>query len=218
MTVKVHTLSSAQYGITSVFFNEPEQLDALRLRILKPWHASLKRNSCLRIWSMGCATGAEGWSLAMAVAEFLPDWQRLDIRILATDTDAGLVASAQQGQFDEALLAGLTPAQLGRWFKPRSRQGNQAGCKVQPELAAIVRHAVFDPSAKLSFTGPIDAIFCRNGMTDWDVDLQQRMLNNFAVLQPRRGLVCFGSNERHLQLDAGYSRIGRGLYLRNEVV
>lgn len=218
MVVRVQPQTAAQYGITSVFFHEPEQLEALRLRVLQPWYASLKRNSCLRIWSMGCATGAEGWSLAMAVAEFLPDWQRLDIRILVTDTDPGLVASAQQGQFDEALLAGLTPAQMGRWFKPRSRLGNQAGCKIQPELAAIVRHAVFDPSAKVSFTGPIDAIFCRNGMIDWDADLQQRMLSNFVALQPRRGLVCFGTNERHLQLDAGYQRIGRGLYLRSEVV
>jgi len=203
-------------GVISPFAMEAEHIEALRTQVLAPWMAAHKRNACLRLWSMSCATGAEALSLAMAVVEALPDWQRLDIRILATDVDAGLVALAQRGLFDEAQLAGLSGPLQARWFKPRARHGASRLCKVQPELTALIRYAVLDPQAKLPFSGPIDAIFCRNSMAYWEPGLQQHMLASFAALQPRRGLVCFGANERHLLPDAGYRRLGRGLFQRVE--
>lgn len=203
-------------GVVSPFSIEPEHIEALRTQVLAPWLATHKRNACLRLWSMSCATGAEALSLAMVVVEALPDWQRLDIRILATDVDAGMVAQAQRGVFDETHLTGLSPALQARWFKPRARNGASRLCKVQPELTALIRYAVLDPQAKLPFSGPIDAIFCRNSLAYWEPDLQQQMLVSFKLLQPRRGLLCLGANERHLQPDSSYRRLGRGLFHRSE--
>lgn len=216
MSITAAATTERLAGVVSPFSIEPEHIEALRSAVLAPWLAAHKRNACLRLWSMSCATGAEALALAMVVVEALPDWQRLDIRILATDVDAGLVALAQRGMFAEAQLAGLSAPLQARWFKPRSRQGASRLCKVQPELAALIRYAVLEPKARLPFNGPIDAIFCRNSMAYWESDLQQQMLANFAVLQPRRGLLCLGANERHLLPDAGYRRLGRGLFQRLE--
>jgi chemotaxis protein methyltransferase CheR len=216
--MKLHAAATAERlsGVVSPFSIDYEHIDALRTHVLAPWLAAQKRNACLRLWSMSCATGAEALALAMAVVEALPDWQRLDIRILATDVDAGLVSSAQRGIFDESQLAGLSATLQARWFKPRARHGASRLCKVQPELTALIRYGVLEPQAKLAFSGPIDAIFCRNSLAYWEPGLQQHMLATFAGLQPRRGLLCLGANERHLLPDAGYRRLGPGLFKRIE--
>ena len=214
MSISAVAKSERLSAVVSPFSIESEHIEALRTQVLAPWLAAHKRNACLRLWSMSCATGAEALSLAMAVVEALPDWQRLDIRILATDVDAGLVAQAQRGLFDEAQLTGLSPAMQLRWFKPRARHGASRLCKVQPELLSLIRYAVFEPQVKLPFSSPIDAIFCRNSMAYWESGLQQTMLASFVDLQPRRGLLCLGADERHLQPDSSYRRLGRGLFQR----
>jgi chemotaxis protein methyltransferase CheR len=147
------------------FFRDAPIMEEFALRILpsliRERRAQGRRS--LRIWSAGCCTGEEPYSLAMLVDQALPDRAEWAVAIVATDINPRFLERAREGRFAEWSFRGVTGGIKGRYFK-RTPDGR---FHISPHIRAMVRFAEFnlareDWSAAVEAPGDNDVIFCRN--------------------------------------------------------
>lgn len=147
------------------FFRDPGMFAALRQDILPSLireraAAGIRR---IRIWSAGCSTGEEAYSVAITLARVLPDLGGWDARVIATDINAGALAYAANGIYPERAFRGRPPDAKGRFFT-RDPEGRY---HVSPSIKSLVTFARLNlaaPSlpAGMPEAGAVDVIFCRN--------------------------------------------------------
>jgi chemotaxis protein methyltransferase CheR len=171
-------LNEITIGETSFFRNQP-QLDALR-RIVIPNILQAKSNlpiRRLRIWSAGCSTGEEPYTLRMLLAEeaagLLKDWST---EILATDLNERSLAHAQEGVYGSYSTRNLAPIYRNKYFLPQ-------GDKLQ--VNALVRSNIsfsrlnLSDDSRMTFMKSMDAIFCCNVLIYFDLASKRRVIQHF---------------------------------------
>ncbi len=172
------------------FFRDPEMFEYLREKVLPQVIEDARTHGELRIWSAGCATGEEAYSLAILVAETLGD--RLDgliVRIFATDLDADAIAFARRAIYPASALAAIPPEMVERYF---SRSDGAY------EVRKIIRSMVVLGQHDLAQRAPfprIDVIFCRNVLIYFTSELQKRALQLFAFSLRDNGYLVLGKAE-----------------------
>lgn len=144
------------------FFRYPSVFEALRGTVLKEMHARKFWESprTLRVWSAGCATGEEAYSIAITLVEALMFVEAWDIEILATDISASALRHAERGVYAGRSLAALTPEQLDAHF---TRAPGADYWQVRPRIRKLVRFAPMN-LAQPVYAGRMDLIFCMNVM------------------------------------------------------
>ncbi len=198
----------------TAFFREHHHFDYLREQILAPLAADPRAARRVRIWSAGCSTGEEAYSIAMTVIEALPDLARWDIRILATDLDSEVLARARAGSYASERMRGMDPERLERFFTER-RSGAAVTYQVVPEIAALITFKQLNLMHNLPMKGPLDAIFCRNTVIYFDKDTQRDLFRRIATLQQSGDKLFLGHSESLFQVSDDYTLIGRTVYGRN---
>jgi two-component system CheB/CheR fusion protein len=173
------------------FFRDPELYDSLRTTILPELIAQARRRDReLRIWSAGCATGEEAYSLAILVAEVLGhelgDW---NIRIFSTDLDAEAINFARQGVYSAAAVEGLPDEILARYF---TREDDVY--QIRKHVRALTVFGQHDLGQRAPFPR-IDLVVCRNVLIYFTQELQRRALQLFAYSLRDRGLLVLGKAE-----------------------
>lgn len=150
----------------------------------------------LRIWSAGCSTGQEAYSLAMLVAESRPQLGDRPVEILGTDLSLEVLTRAREGLYTQfEVQRGLPIAQLVRHFR---RDG--AGWRISEALRAMVswrRCNLLDPLAPL---GRFDVVFCRNVLLYFDQPTRSQVLEQIAGMLAPDGLLYLGGAETVLGL------------------
>ncbi|WP_126975716.1 CheR family methyltransferase [Frigidibacter oleivorans] len=174
----------------SQFFREPHHFALLRDRVLPPLVARARSGGRIRIWSAGCAAGQEAFSIAATLAGLLPDPDRHDIRILATDIDPHVLALARAASYDAADLAPVPP-DLRRWFET-----TDGGAGPGRSLREIVSFRELNLHAPWPMAGRFDVIFCRNVTIYFDVEAQHRLWQRFATALSPEGWLFIGHSER----------------------
>jgi chemotaxis protein methyltransferase CheR len=197
----------------TAFFREKHHFDYLRDQLLLPLRADDRGNRRLRIWCSAASTGEEPYSIAMTVAEAIPDWQRWDIRILATDLDTNVLAHAEGAVYTEDRVRDLPRALLGKYFE-RSGQDGDARLRVRPELARMVTFRQLNLIKPLPMGGPLDAIFCRNVIIYFDKDTQRQLFTRVAPLQRPGDLLFLGHSESLLKVSDAWRLVGKTVYQR----
>ena len=195
------------------FFRENHHFEYFRQHVLAPMAEGASRRRRLRVWSAACSTGEEPYSIAMTIAETIPDWQKLDIKILATDLDTDVLARAASGLYSEDRVRGLAPRRLATFFKPATDHGRQAH-KFDPQLASLISFRQLNLMHALPMRGPIDAIFCRNVIIYFDKDTQRELFTRIAPLQPTDALLFLGHSESLFKVSDAYDLIGKTIYRR----
>ncbi len=198
----------------TAFFRERHHFDYLREQVLAPIAADPRATRRVRIWSAGCSTGEEPYSIAMTVAEAVPDLPRWDIRILATDLDSDVLARARAGVYAAERVRGVGPERLERFFSER-REASTPSYQVAPELAALITFKQLNLMHNLPMKGPLDAIFCRNTVIYFDKDTQRELFGRIAALQRPGDKLFLGHSESLFQVSSDYTLIGRTVYRRN---
>ncbi|WP_210495853.1 CheR family methyltransferase [Microvirga antarctica] len=147
------------------FFRYVEQFAALREVILPEIIARKRGEKRLRIWSAGCATGAEAYSIAILLTELLgEDLANWRVRIIGTDINETFLETARRARFGQWALRSLTPAEKSAYFVPAAER---AQWQLRPEFRSLVgfeRHnllSLLDGTSPLQFT-EFDLILCRN--------------------------------------------------------
>jgi chemotaxis protein methyltransferase CheR len=195
------------------FFREAHHFDYLREQLLQARAADRHGSRRVRIWSAGCSSGEEAYSLAMTVVEAIPDLRPWDIRILATDLDSDVLARAQRGVYPADRVRTLSPQRLARFFvEQRGRDG--PSYEVAPELAALITFRQLNLMHHLPMKGPLDAIFCRNVVIYFDKDTQRELFARIAYLQRPGDLLFLGHSESLFKVSESYTPIGKTVYRR----
>ncbi|MEH2326509.1 MAG: CheR family methyltransferase [Nostoc sp.] len=153
----------------------------------------------LRLWSAGCSTGEEAYSLAILVKELLPDNQIWDILILATDINQPAIALAQQGIYSEWSFRTTTPEIKSRYFRSHKK-----GWKIDPAIRAMV---TFKPGNLMQDNYPayassihdFDLIICRNVFIYFDFKAIAQIIDKFYCSLTPGGFLLAGHTELHGQ-------------------
>jgi chemotaxis protein methyltransferase CheR len=195
------------------FFREPHHFQYLREHLLAPLAAAGQRTRRLRIWSAGCSTGEEPYSIAMTVRETLLDPGSYDVRILATDLDSEVLARARRGVYPLERTGNLSPQRLQRFFTERQEAGGVCR-QIAPEVAALVTFKQLNLIHALPMRGPLDAIFCRNVVIYFDKETQRELFARIARLQRPGDLLFLGHSESLFKVCDSYALIGKTIHRR----
>ena len=195
------------------FFREPHHFQYLRDHLLAPIIAARRGERRLRIWSAGCSTGEEPYSIAMTLLETLPDPDRWDVRILATDLDSEVLARARRGMYPAERTATVSPERLRRFFI-ECPEATGSWRQIAPEVAALVTFKPLNLIHALPMRGPLDAIFCRNVVIYFDKDTQRELFTRMARLQRPGDLLFLGHSESLFKVCDSYALIGKTIHRR----
>lgn len=151
-------------GETYFFRNKP-QFDALRFQIFPAIVAQRRRQNqkYLRVWSAGCATGEEPYSIAMLLRDLLPDWREWSLFILATDINQSVLDTARAGRYRSSSFRMETPLDLKqRWFEERN--GSYILDPLIRQMVTFRQLNLVDDSYpnQATFTVGHDVLLCRN--------------------------------------------------------
>ena len=120
------------------FFRENHHFEYLATKVLPELILKNKESKRLRIWSAGCSTGEEAYSIAMILKESLLDFEEWDVKILATDLDANVLTHAAKSVYQADSIIDMDEARLSKWFK-YGRNEHVDQVKVKDELQDIIR-------------------------------------------------------------------------------
>lgn len=187
---RMNMLAALTTNLTK-FFREPHHFEHLKTKLLPDLIQRAKMGGRVRIWSAGCSTGQEPYSIALTVLDVLPDAVKLDVKILATDIDPNVVAKAKEGIYSNEEVQPVPANLREKWMKKHPR-GWQAG----ENMKALVTVKQLNLMSTWPMKGPFDAIFCRNVVIYFDEQTQARMWSRFAQLVPEGGRLYVGHSER----------------------
>jgi two-component system, chemotaxis family, CheB/CheR fusion protein len=200
-------------GVTT-FFRDPAVWQELEDSVLPALLARRTPGTGLRAWVVGCSTGEEAYSLAIAfreVADTQPVPDAWTLQIFATDLNADAIAIARSGRFSAKIADDMTPQRLSRFFNAEGE-----GFLIQKEIRQMVLFAQHDVILDPPFTR-LDILSCRNLMIYFNATLQRRLLPLFHYALRPGGVLLLGESEtvgRFSSLFAPLDPKSR-LYLRN---
>jgi chemotaxis protein methyltransferase CheR len=185
------------------FFREPYQLAALADEILPELAQRRPRGRRLKIWSAGCATGEEAYTVAILVVEsgrFI-DW---DVRIFGNDISRRVLKIARVGAYGRSSFRATDERYQRRYF--REVDGKQV---VRDEIKAMVSfgHINLLDEALLSIVGDVDIILCRNVIMYFDVATRKRVIATFWKKLVRGGYLLLGHSESLLNLSTAFELV-----------
>lgn len=196
------------------FFRETGPLDAWRKTVLPDL---IKRSGRLRMWSAGCATGEEPYTLAMLLLEDYPATAAARFEILATDISQRALEAARAGVYDPYSLRHTEPYWLAKYFQPASG-GRQEVCENMRRLVRFGQANLIDP-ALAQRVQAMDAILCRNVIIYLDDQSRRAALTNFyAALKPG-GYLMLGHSESlfHTVTPFEVARVGGTIMYRKNM-
>jgi chemotaxis protein methyltransferase CheR len=180
------------------FFREPRQFEFLVQDVFPRWRLQSDRGTrprTVRIWSAGCSSGEEPYTIAMLCARYLPIEEGWDTHILASDISNRVLEKARRGIYPVAKSAEL-PKDLLKSFMLRGMAERDGEIKVKVEIQRMIefRRLNLDQPCDVS-EEPFDAIFCRNVLIYFDAASKQRAVTNLVRHLSEGGLLFVGHAE-----------------------
>lgn len=194
------------------FFREPHHFEFLSQELLPKLLAS-KADRRLRIWSAGCSSGEEPYTIAMTILESVPQIRNWDIRILATDLDYNMVSRAASGIYTEERVNGIDARRQKRWFR-RGRGENAGMVRVSPELQNLITFKQLNLLHEWPMKGPFDIIFCRNVVIYFNKETQRELFSRYADIMTPDGHLFIGHSESLYKVSDRFELLGRTIYRR----
>lgn len=163
----------------------------------------------LRIWSAGCSTGCEPYTLAMLAHDHMKDLRGWDVQILATDLSNRAVREAKAGSYKHDVIKDLPRDLLARHFSKHEDRWT-----VKQHLRQMVSVGQLNLMDSWPMRGPFDVIFCRNVMIYFDGPARERLVNRFSSLLRPGGIFAVGSAETLAGMDTDLRPAMPSLYLK----
>ena len=205
-----HFVNALTTNLTS-FFREAHHFEHLSGTIIPILVERLRAGHRVRIWSAGCSTGEEPYSIAMTLLDTVPGIGSYDLKILATDLDTNVVRHAAAGIYADSRIEGLPDKHRQRWFMKGT--GPHAGCiRANDALRKIITFRPLNLMDAWPMQGLFDVIFCRNVVIYFDKSTQRILFDRFAdQLQPD-GHLYIGHSETLHGVSKRFDLAGNTLY------
>lgn len=190
------------------FFREPVQLSAFVTELLPRLARCNARSRTLRLWSAGCSTGEEAYTLSMLVQEsgLFSGW---DVEVWGTDISRRVLSTARHGEYAEASLRATDAARRARFFEPVGAAGRAGRLKVREEVRARVSFGhlnLLEPHAA-ALLPRMDAAFCRNVLIYLDLPARKRVLQLLYERLVPGGYLMLGHAENLLSASSDFELV-----------
>lgn len=172
------------------FFRDPKVFEFLQQTALPALMKNKTINEPLRIWTVGCSTGQETYSMAMLVHEFFEQQnQRVKIQVFATDISELVIMRARTGFYTPSEVADISPERLAKFFTK-----TESGYQINKTIRDICVFAIHNMLTNPPFAG-IDLISCRNVLIYMDTFLQRKAMATFHYSLNEKGMLLLGRSE-----------------------
>lgn len=206
----IELVNSVTTNLTS-FFRENHHFQFLRDKLVA--EVRNKGDRKIRIWSAGCSTGEEPYSIAMSLRMAIPDIHSWDVKIYATDIDSNVLAKGSRGIYEEARIEGIDRSVLKKFFKKGS--GSNAGfVRVNPELQQMIQFSQLNLLHTWPIKETLDCIFCRNVVIYFDKPTKDKLVDRFAELVKPEGYLFMGHSESLYKSTTRFKLLGETIYQR----
>ncbi len=185
---------------TTEFFREPRHFEIMTEQTLPMWRSQHGTGRPFRLWSAGCSTGEEPYTLCIVLSEFASRFAGFRFNVMATDISTRVLAMAQSGIYPEERLAKMS-VELKRRYFLRSKDKAKRLVRVAPELRRIVDYRRLNFMDSFAFPELLDTIFCRNVMIYFDRATQERLLQKFCTQLLPGGFLFIGHSESLTGMD-----------------
>ena len=201
-------------GVTS-FFRDAEAFTTIEEQVLPKLFADRPANGVIRVWSPGCATGEEAYSLAILFAEYqMALKQRVKVQIFATDIDSQAITKARAGLYPSSIAADISPARMSRFFHT---EPGGSSCRIRNSIRDMLVFSEQDVIKDPPFS-KLDLLSCRNLLIYMGGDLQGKLIPLFHYALNPGGFLFLGTSEsvgEHNDLFVAVNRKWK-LYRRKE--
>ena len=191
------------------FFREGHHFTHLREQVLEP--LAKRGKTRIRVWSAGCSTGEEPYSIALTARAAARALASVDFRILATDLDTNVLATGKAGVYPEARAADISS-------ELRSGALSRTGDRVEfsTQVKAMIAFRQLNLLHPWPFRGPFDAIFCRNVLIYFDAETKADLVRRYAEALTEDGVLYLGHSESLLGEHPLLRSEGRTIYRRRK--
>ena len=195
----------------TAFFRENHHFEHLKNTVLPEVIRNNANTKRIRIWSAGCSSGEEPYSIAMCVREALPKSSGWDIKILATDLDSNMVQRGKDGVYTSERVEGLTPARMKRWVK-KGKGENADKVRMSDELRELITFKELNLMENWPIKGPFDFMFCRNVVIYFNKDTQRILFDRYADLLAPKAHLFIGHSESLNKVTDRFALLGKTIY------
>jgi chemotaxis protein methyltransferase CheR len=192
----------------TAFFRENHHFEFLAKQLVP---TILRRNAArrrIRIWSAGCSTGEEPYSVAIVLQESIQELRNWDVRILATDLDSNVLAHGQNGVYDADRFEKMDAERQRRWFS----RGADGRFTASEHLRGMISFKPLNLIGPWPFNGPFDLILCRNVMIYFGRDTQRDIVERMAERQSVGDYLFLGHSESLLNVSNRYTLEGQTIH------
>jgi len=167
----------------------------------------------IRIWSAGCSSGEEPYTIALTLLNYFKDKPGWDIKILATDISTKVLEVAQNGLYTAERVAPVPP-ELKNKYLVREKRGRDTYYQVNSELRSKIAFARLNLMENWPVKGPLDVIFCRNVMIYFDKPTQEKLVGRYWQLIDDGGLLFTGHSESLTGINHKFKFVRPTVYSR----
>jgi len=176
------------------FFRDFPQMRAFAENCLEEVIARKRQTNdyTLHLWSAGCSTGEEPYTLAIILVEMLDDWRSWDLRITASDIDRVALEKARKAEYEQRSIRDVPPEYLARYFIEKGESW-----RLKPEMSRLVsfEHLNLGDREFIRHHRDFDFIFCRNMLIYFDDVSRKNLVDHFYVALKPGGFIFLGSRE-----------------------
>lgn len=203
---KTEFINSITTNLTA-FFREIHHFEYLASTVIPNLMRANAASRKIRIWSAGCSTGEEPYSIAMVFNSFsaLKGW---DVKILATDLDSNVVAKGASAVYPVDRAEGV-PDKYRQFFK-RDKTTNNV--QIKDSVRELIRFRQLNLLHEWPMRGSFDIIFCRNVVIYFDLPTQKKLFNRYADMLVDNGHLFIGHSENLYKVTDRFNSIGRTIY------
>ena len=197
------------------FFREEHHFEHLKSQVLPQLIKDARRGARIRMWSAGCSTGEEPYSIAITLLSMMPDATEFNIKILATDIDTDVLGKAREGVYSEGSLGPIGTELRRRWLLPVEPVDGVELWRVHQDLRALITFRTANLTSAWPMKGPFQVIFCRNTVIYFEEAVRGQIWQKMASVLSPSGYLYVGHSERIAANIDSFHPVGLTVYSRD---
>lgn len=192
-SVEIEALLDVVSTNETYFFRNERQFEALQKECLPDMVRKKQKEKKLKIWSAGCSTGEEPYTIGICISELLYNFRDWSVEIIATDIAASVLEFAKKGEYSGRRIDKVKPEFLKKYFISRSNPDAESYL-IKDEIKKMVNFKMLN-LFKDTYPENVDIIFCRNVMIYFDKEHQKKLLSGFYNSIAKNGYLFLGHSE-----------------------
>lgn len=195
------------------FFREKKHFDFMTDKILPEYLGKIGGRSEFKVWSAGCSSGEEPYSISISLDDYASRVPAFSYRILATDISTKVLDKAASGVYDFARINGLSPVLRNKYFL-KGHRDMDGMVKVKPFVMKPISFKRFNLMDAFPFREHFDLIFCRNVMIYFDKQTQEKLVNKYYESLKPGGYFFIGHSESLMGISHSFHYVQPTIYLK----